>query len=209
MARGKKRSSKKAPKRATQQRAKPAKSAAPKKAARSRAPRVPRAEAIGWGDSGPPIAWGQIAKNLRLKPPKPETVARVEKQRRASKKPAPPVTREGLLKLRNEIGWRELSKRLGVPPPSLRRMLSSGKSGGLPKSKRGAKEIAERVQVARMKSPRSREERETQRQISKALREGAFETELYEIAEKMDRLPREIYAWAMGSPPAGVHASTG
>ena len=120
-------------------------------------------------------------------------------RKRPGKKKTTPVTVETLRDLRSQLGTKELARRMGIPIPSLRRLVGSGKSAGLPKRKTKAfHRLVQRVGAARM-SPRRGKRMEAARRASAAARRGELDSSYNDIADELGMEPREVY-WLGVSP---------
>ncbi len=116
--------------------------------------------------------------------------------KKTRKKPRP-VDRAALASLRAQLGTRELAKRMGIPVPSLRRLLGSGKTAGLPKRKSPAfKKLAQQVGIARA-SPRTRQEQQAFDRVRSAVWRGTLDQEFHTIAAELGMHVREVYTLGM------------
>ncbi len=115
------------------------------------------------------------------------------------RKKARPVDREALAALRAQLGTRELARRMGIPAPSLRRLLGKGKGAGLPKT--GSKAfsgLVSRVGVARA-SEKTRKNVELWERVRNSVWRGTFDQEFRKIAAELGMTEREVYT--LGKSP--------
>lgn len=108
------------------------------------------------------------------------------------KKPRP-VDRAALESLRAQLGTRELARRMGIPAPSLRRLLGKGKSAGLPKRETKAyHKLVQQVGIARA-SEKTRRENKAWDRVRNAVWRGTLDQEFSQIAAELGLNEREVY----------------
>lgn len=114
------------------------------------------------------------------------------------------LTLDSLRTLRVQLGTKELARRMGIPAPSLRRLLGSGKGAGLPKRTHSAafEKLTLQVSLARM-MPEKAQRLKAKRKIQKAIREGYFEEGFADIADELGLEPREVYTLGMSPGQLG------
>jgi len=112
---------------------------------------------------------------------------------KSKKRKSTPVNQDTLRALRVRLGTKELARRMGIPPASLRRLVGKGKSSGLPKRKTKAFHVlVQKVGAARMTPIRAKRDKAA-RLASAAARVGELDTMYEEIADEMGMEPREVY----------------
>jgi len=124
---------------------------------------------------------------------------------KGKKRKSTPVNQDTLRALRIRLGTNELARRMGIPPASLRRLVSSGKSGGLPKAKKAFKVLVQRVGAARMSPVRAKRDRAA-RLASNAARAGELDSMYEEIADELGMEPREVYTLGVSPGHFGTAA---
>lgn len=126
------------------------------------------------------------------------TTVRASSQARA-------YTQSQLESLRKQLGTAELARRLDIPAPSLRRLLSKGRSGGVPKTLLSLDAVQQRVKEARRKPEITNRERAARAALRAAMR-GTLHLEYMAIAERYQMSPKEVYTLGMSPDQLGVAA---
>jgi len=128
-------------------------------------------------------------------------------KKRQRRKPRP-VDPDALRDLRRSLGTKELARRMGIPAPSLRRLLGSGKGAGFPKQRPrwvvqddGSKklvqgkafvDLVQRVGLARA-SEKTRSQHEAWDRVEQAIKGGYLDQVFNQIADELGLKPREVY----------------
>jgi hypothetical protein len=128
-------------------------------------------------------------------------------KKRKVKRKSTPVNVDTLRALRVQLGTKELAKRMGIPPASLRRLVGSGKSAGFPKQKpkwetvggqrklvagHAFHTLVQRVGAARMSPERAARDKAARR-AQKAAQMGELDSLYNDIADELGLEPKEVY----------------
>lgn len=100
--------------------------------------------------------------------------------------------RQLLTMLREELGTKAAAEFLGMPAPSLRRLLGHGKTSGISLNRETQRKLEERGAIAKEQAYRVAIEGMTNR--------GTFQSDYLTIAWKYGVSPREVYT--LGRSPA-------
>lgn len=125
------------------------------------------------------------------------TTPRASSQERA-------YTASQLQTLRLQLGTAELAKRMGIPAPSLRRLLGKGKSAGMPRNLMALEAVKEQVRASRRK-PEIRLKDLAGKAARKAEENGTLDLEYMAIAKRYQMSPKEVYT--MGKSPGALGES--
>lgn len=141
--------------------------------------------------------------------------------KRAAKKSVP-VTVETLRALRTQLGTKELARRMGIPAPSLRRLVGTGKGSGLPKQQpkwvsdpktkqrklvagHAFHQLTQKIGAARQK-PENLRRNSARRKALEAAKRGELDASYDDIADEYGLDAREVYEMAVS--PKGVGVAT-
>lgn len=98
--------------------------------------------------------------------------------------------------LREELGTREAAALLGMPAPSLRRLLGHGKTAGISLNRETQLKLESRAEVAK--------ERAYRLALEGMINRGTFQTDYLTIAWKFGVSPREVYTLGRSPEQLGV-----
>lgn len=129
-----------------------------------------------------------MAKRTRSKPGQPKNKApRADSQLRAKVKAQ-------LESLRKQIGTAELARRMGIPAPSLRRMLGHGKGAGLPRELQAINRVLAKIKSSR-KNPEIVRREQCKEAALRAKLRGTLNLEYLAISEEFGFSPQEVYTF--------------
>lgn len=112
-------------------------------------------------------------------------------------------TLEELQRLRAQLGTAELARRMGVPAPSLRRMLGKGKSAGLPHDWSRVRNVHVRSKLASEPDPKRARNR-LHRRVRRMIEEGSLDAEYADVADDFGINPSEVYSMGMSPVKFGI-----